>query len=170
MNDSTFDDAAPVISNRHTPYSYINGELINSPSVNSSYKYAGGGFLSTPSDIVKMAIAHTTNDFLPAESVENMITPTAKHSGSNFGIGWLVGWDSYLNRLNRDKVKNKKSLEMIARHKNAVMHSGGSMGGVTMLILCLEHNHSAAVVKNVNGESSANVFNLALETLDLFTD
>lgn len=169
MNDSTFDDASPIISNRHTPYSYRDGKLINSPSVNSSYKYAGGGFLSTPSDIVKMAIAHTNTDFLPADSINQMFKPTAKENGSNFGIGWLVGWDSYLNRLNRDKTKNKKYLEMIARHENAVMHSGGSMGGVTMLILCLDHNHSAAVVKNVSGESSANVFNLALETLDLFS-
>lgn len=168
MNDSTFDDASPIITNRHTPYSYREGKLINSPSVNSSYKYAGGGFLSTPSDIVKMAVAHTKTDFLPADSINQMTKPTAKENGSNFGIGWLVGWDSYLNRLNRDKTKNKKYLEMIARHENAVMHSGGSMGGVTMLILCLDHNHSAAVVKNVSGESSANVFNLALETLDLF--
>ena len=168
MNDSTFDDASPIISNRHTPYSYRDGKLINSPSVNSSYKYAGGGFLSTPSDIVKMAIAHTNTDFLPADSINQMFKPTAKENGSNFGIGWLVGWDSYLNRLNRDKTKNKKYLEMIARHENAVMHSGGSIGGVTMLILCLDHNHSAAVVKNVSGESSANVFNLALESLDLF--
>lgn len=170
MNDSTFDDAAPIISNRHTPYSYIDGQLINSPEVNNSYKYAGGGFLSTPTDIVKMAVAHTKNSYLSADSTQQMFRPTAKESGSNFGIGWLVGWDTYLNRLNRDKVKNQKYLNMIARHKNAVMHSGGSMGGVTMLILCLDHNHSAAVVKNVSGESSANVFNLALETLDLFSE
>lgn len=170
MDDSTFDDAKPIISNRHTPYSYVGGELLNSPTVNNSYKYAGGGFLSTPSDIVKMAIAHTKSDFLPAYSIKEMFKPTAKGSGSNFGIGWLVGWDAYLNRFNRDQVNNKKYIDMIGRHQNAVMHSGGSMGGVTMLILCLEHNHSAAVVKNVSGESSANVFNLALQTLDLFTE
>ncbi len=169
MSDSTFDDVAPIIANRQTPYSYVNGKLINSPQVNSSYKYAGGGFLSTPSDIVKMAVAHTTSDFLPKDSIQQLFTPTAKENGSYAGIGWFVGWQRYLNRLNRDKVKNKNYLEMINRHKNAVMHSGGSMGGVTMLILCLDHNHSAAVVKNVNGESTANVFNLALETLDLFS-
>ena len=42
-------------------------------------------------------------------------------------------------------------------------------GGVTMMILCLDHNHAVTVVKNVSDEHSVNVFNLALKTLDLFT-
>jgi serine beta-lactamase-like protein LACTB len=48
------------------------------------------------------------------------------------------------------------------------MHSGGSVGGTTMMILCIEHEHSVTVVKNVGHEPTANVFSLALRTLDLF--
>ena len=47
----------------------------------------------------------------------------------------------------------------------AVMHSGGSMGGITMTILCREHNTAVTVVKNVSGEKNADVFMLALKTL-----
>jgi serine beta-lactamase-like protein LACTB len=53
-------------------------------------------------------------------------------------------------------------------HPNSVMHSGGSMGGTTMMILCLEHKHAVTVVKNVNGDKSADTFALALKTLDAF--
>ena len=45
------------------------------------------------------------------------------------------------------------------------MHSGGSMGGITMTILCREHNTAVTVVKNVSGEKNADVFMLALKTL-----
>jgi len=168
LKGTTFDDTSPIIEYRHTPYSYAGGQLFNSPAVNSSYKYAGGGFLSTPSDVVTFAMAHVEPGYLDKLSLEKMFTSTAKGRGSNFGIGWLVGFETYLSRLERDKEANKDYIRIVREHPDSVMHSGGSMGGTTMLILCLEHKHSVAVVKNVSGETSANVFKLALKTLDIF--
>ena len=168
LSNTTFDDASPIISSRHTPYSYSVGKLVNSPAVNSSYKYAGGGFLSTPSDVVKFAMAHASSGYLGKKSLNKMFTTQAKKVGSKFGVGWLIGFDTYIKRLERNKESNKSYLDMMNKHSHSVMHSGGSMGGTTMMILCLEHKHAVTVVKNVNGESSANVFKLALKTLDLF--
>ncbi|MBV1910911.1 MAG: beta-lactamase family protein [Kangiellaceae bacterium] len=170
LNDTTFDDHAPIIKNRHTPYSYRNKQLYNSPAVNSSYKYAGGGFLSSASDVAKFAMAHAQEGYLKQASLTQMMTKTAGNKGSNFGIGWLVGFDSYLKNYKKEPVLNQQAINVMNRHANSVMHAGGSMGGTTMMILCLEHNHSIVVVKNVSGEKSANVFQLALLTLDLFTD
>ena len=48
------------------------------------------------------------------------------------------------------------------------MHSGGSMGGTTMMILCRNQGTAVTVVKNVDGDDSVNVFDLALKTLDTF--
>jgi serine beta-lactamase-like protein LACTB len=56
----------------------------------------------------------------------------------------------------------------MASFDNAVMHSGGRNGGTTMLILCRDHQRSITVVKNVDGEHSADVFLLALEGLAMF--
>ncbi|MFT6909056.1 MAG: serine beta-lactamase-like protein LACTB [Oleiphilaceae bacterium] len=56
----------------------------------------------------------------------------------------------------------------MASFDNAVMHSGGSNGLTTMLILCRDHQRSINVVKNVDGEHSADVFLLALESLAMF--
>lgn len=47
----------------------INGQLMNSPEVNSRYKYAGGGFLSTPTDVVTFAMAHINEGFLTSNSL-----------------------------------------------------------------------------------------------------
>ena len=56
----------------------------------------------------------------------------------------------------------------MAEHPNSVMHSGGSTGGITMMILCRDHGRAVVVVKNVDNEESAIPFLLALETLDIF--
>lgn len=54
------------------------------------------------------------------------------------------------------------------QHPHSVMHSGGSVGGESMLILCLEHQHAVAVVKNVDPSPEADTFSLALRSLDIF--
>lgn len=54
------------------------------------------------------------------------------------------------------------------QHSHSAMHSGGSVGGASMLILCLEHEHAVAVVKSVDSSPDADTFSLALRSLDAF--
>ena len=79
LNNTTFDDNEPLISHRQASYSYFDGQLHNSPEVNNSYKYAGGGFLSTPSDVVKLALAHTHSNYLQADTLALMLQKSKKH-------------------------------------------------------------------------------------------
>ena len=80
-------------------------------------------------------------------------------------IGWMIGFD---NHKDRSYYKNNVHAQtLMASFDNAVMHSGGSNGGTTMLILYREHQRSITVVKNVDGEHSADVFLLALESLEI---
>jgi len=171
LTNTTFDDNDVIISNRQSSYSFHGDSLVNAPEVFSSYKYAGGGFLATPSDVSMLAIAHTNQDYLKSETLQKMFTKRKLTDGSDslFGIGWMIGFDRYVNKAKKDKTNGAEYIALMKKHPKSVMHSGGSMGGVTMMILCLEHNHSVTVVKNVSREHSVNVFNLALKTLDLFT-
>ena len=50
MNQTTADHMSPIIKNRTRYYEWRNGQLINAPFVDNSYKWAGGGFLSTSDD------------------------------------------------------------------------------------------------------------------------
>ncbi|MCJ8321060.1 MAG: beta-lactamase family protein [Colwellia sp.] len=171
LSNTTFDDNDVIISNRQSSYSFNGDSLVNAPEVFSSYKYAGGGFLATPSDVSMFAIAHTNQNYLKSETLQKMFTKLklTDESDSLFGIGWMIGFDRYINKAKKDKSNGAEFISLMKQHPNSVMHSGGSMGGVTMMILCLDHNHSVTVVKNVSDEYSVNVFNLALKTLDLFT-
>lgn len=159
MSDTAFDDAAPLILNRQGSYNLEDGKLVNAPAVNNSYKYAGGGFLASPSDIANFAMAHTNGDYLKAETIAELFKVA---TASTHGIGWVVGFDRYLNNFPDDMAAIMKE------HPNTVMHSGGSTGGLTMMMLCLDHNRAVALTKNVGNGSDANHFELALKTLDIF--
>lgn len=171
LTETTFDDSDTVIYNRQSSYVFTKGELLNTPEVSTSYKYAGGGFLATPSDVVKFAMAHTNPHYLKAATLTEMFTPHTLTNGSYnaFGIGWRIGFDRYIHYAKKDNQQGAELIALMKKHSNSVMHSGSSMGAKTMMILCLDHNHAVTVVKNVTREKSVNVFNLALKTLDLFT-
>jgi serine beta-lactamase-like protein LACTB len=171
LKETTFDDSNTIIANRQSSYVFSKGELLNTPEVSTSYKYAGGGFLATPSDVVKFAMAHTNQQYLNLFTLKKMFTKHELPDGSNnsFGIGWRIGFEHYINSAEKKKKQDTELIELMQKHSNSVMHSGSSMGSKTMMILCLDHNHSVTVVKNVSREKSVNVFNLALKTLDLFT-
>lgn len=166
MQDSSFDEKETIISNRQRPYEYVDGKLVNAKQTDHSYKWAGGGFIASTSDVARFAMAHNTEGYLKAETLDVMFTKAKLADGSEvpFGVGWIVGYDRYIERY----ADNPEALLLMKAHGNAVMHSGGSMGGITMMILCREHKHAVTVVKNVSGENSANVFLLALKTLDIF--
>lgn len=168
MNQSVFDDSSPIIPFRQRPYIARDGKIYNAVQTDHSNKYAGGGFIATPSDISRFAVAHTQSSYLKQNTVEEMFTPARLSDGSKtaYGIGWMIGFD---NHKDRSYYKNRKDVQnMMASIPNAVMHSGGSNGGTTMMIMCLDHNRAITVVKNVHGEHTADVFLLALETLQNF--
>ncbi|MBL4629807.1 MAG: beta-lactamase family protein [Paraglaciecola sp.] len=168
MQASVFDDQADIIALRQRPYVVRDGKLFNAPQSDHSYKYAGGGFIATPADISRFAVAHAYEGYLQQTSLDAIFSRATLNNGKAlpFGIGWMIDFDNYKHRSyykNNLRVQN-----LMASFDNAVMHSGGSNGGTTMLILCRDHQRSITVVKNVNGEHSADVFLLALEALSLF--
>lgn len=171
LTNTRFDDNDTIIPNRQGSYTLDGDVLVNAPEVFNSYKYAGGGFLATPSDVSMFAIAHTGQDYLKPETLDKMFTQQKLPDGSDnmFGMGWMIGFDRNINQAKKDKESGTEYISLMKKHPNSVMHSGSSMGGVTMMILCLDHNHAVTVVKNVSREHSVNVFKLALKTLDLFT-
>ncbi|MEM1145853.1 MAG: serine hydrolase domain-containing protein, partial [Pseudomonadota bacterium] len=60
-----------------------------------SFLFGGGGFLSTPSDLVKLARATYDTNFLSAEARHAMYTATPLRNGEpnseNYSLGWRVG-------------------------------------------------------------------------------
>ncbi len=166
MQDSVLDEQYEIIPNRQRPYSVHEGQLYNSPQTDHSYKWGGGGFVASTSDIARFAVAHASGDFLKKSTADQMFTSAVTSSGKvvDYGIGWHIGFDLYKERFKDDA----EAVRIMNEHPNSVMHSGGSMGGTTMMILCRDHGRAVTVVKNVSGDNSTNHVLLALKTLDIF--
>jgi len=119
------------------------GAVVNAPYVDNSYKWAGGGFLSTPEDLVRFGQAHMSEGFLTAETLGTLQTPQTLRDGesTNYGIGWQTGTQD-----DGDVTLG---------------HSGGSIGGTTLLILVPEHDLVVAGVVNISGPAAAIVTSVA---------
>ncbi|MGD2123663.1 MAG: serine hydrolase domain-containing protein [Gemmatimonadota bacterium] len=119
------------------------GGIVNAPYVDNSYKWAGGGFLSTPEDLVRFAQAHMQPGFLTAETLEILQTPQVLRNGESTGYG--IGWRTYTQE-DGDLMLG---------------HSGGSVGGSTLMVMVPEHEIVVAGVVNISGPASAIVQQVA---------
>jgi CubicO group peptidase (beta-lactamase class C family) len=109
------------------------GEFVLAPAVDNSYKWAGGGFLSTPEDLVRFGSALLEPGFLKAESLAAMFTSQKTNDGkeTGYGIGWNIARDAQGHRI--------------------LFHTGGSVGGTSVLLLHPETGVVVAITANLSG-------------------
>ncbi len=102
MQQTIADHVTPIISNRTRYYVFEDGELLNAPPVDNSYKWAGGGFLSTSEDLVKFGFAHLSTQYLKPETIALLWQSqhTTAGEATNYGIGWASGNDARGRRIN----------------------------------------------------------------------
>lgn len=107
------------------------GQFVPSPTVDNSYKWAGGGFLSTAEDLVRFGSAHLKPGYLKAATLELLFTPQRTTSGqvTVYGIGWNVATDTLGHRT--------------------VFHGGGSIGGTTAFGVDRDSRVVIALVTNL---------------------
>jgi len=103
---------------------------LNARFIDSSYKWAGGGFLSTPDDLVHFASALLQPGFLRAETLKLMFTPRQLANGESTGVG--IGW-----RVDRDEQNRRR------------FHHGGTiLGGGAILLALRDEKVAVAIVTN----------------------
>ena len=125
-----------IIENRAAPYTRREDErLRNAPYVDNSYKWPSGGFLSTPSDLVKFGIGVFNGSIIKNETLELLLSPPILPNGEiadqNYGLGWRQFGEWY-------------------------GHTGGSVGGNTLFMVHPEHDVVVAVVCNLTACLDAN--------------
>jgi CubicO group peptidase (beta-lactamase class C family) len=134
LRHTVADHADSIVVNRVRFYEKgEDGSLINAPYVDNSYKWAGGGFLANAEDLVRFGQAHMAPGFLSAETLAELQTPQTLRSGesTNYGIGWRTN--------QRDDATR------------AIGHSGGSVGGTTLMLLFPDLDMVVAAVVNISG-------------------
>lgn len=91
--------------------------VVNAPYVDNSYKWAGGGFLSTTEDLARFGEGLADGKLLSDSTRELLWTPLTLKNGTStsYGLGWGVFKD--------------------AKGRRRVAHSGGSVGGTAYLVI-----------------------------------
>lgn len=136
MEETVAEYTDSLITNRTSYYAEgENGEIINAPAVDNSYKWAGGGFIGTAEDLLTFGEQIFWGDFLQPETVDMLTESLELNSGdkTNYGIGWRTGTDKEGRRY--------------------YGHSGGSVGGTTQFVVFPEQEVIVAVVANIGGVS-----------------
>ena len=121
------------------PYVVKDGQYKKAYPVDNSNKTAGGGFLSTPTDLVLMTQAILTQDYVdPAIRDALFYTPQKLASGEINEQNYAFGWRSHLS----SGTFNDERKVMISHH------GGVAMGGIAFLIMYPEHDISIAITVN----------------------
>ena len=93
MTSTVADDNEKIIPDRARWYFQLSDlSYGNSPFVDLSYKWAGGGFLSTAQDLVRFGSALLKPGFLKEETLETIFSSQQTKSGTktNYGLGWEI--------------------------------------------------------------------------------
>ena len=148
MNDTVADFVTSIIPHRAGFYVRDDhGNLVNAPFVNNSYKWAGGGFLSTTEDVLRFGNAHLGEAYLSHDAKQLLFTEQQTRDGDSvgYGFGWFIGVDSHGRRL--------------------WSHAGGSVGGTSLLIIQPETRVVVVGLINLSGADN----DVVREVLTLFT-
>jgi serine beta-lactamase-like protein LACTB, mitochondrial len=107
------------------------GSVENAPYVDNSYKWAGGGFLSTAEDLTRFGSAMLQAGLLNAQSLKTMFASQKTTAGeeTGYGIGWGIG-KSPSGQL-------------------TYQHSGGAVGGTSLLVVYPESGVVVAIIANL---------------------
>jgi len=135
MQDTLADEGDKVILNRARWYTVMpDGSYRNTPYEDLSYKWAGGGFLSTAVDLARFGSALLKPGFLKQDTLTMIFSRQQTSAGMNtkYGLGWFIhdGGDSGTERQ--------------------FEHSGGVAGSSSWLVIYPDQGVVIAWMQNSN--------------------
>ncbi len=115
MENTSFDYPDRILTNKSKFYNYDKKQK-RKPATdqNRSFMYAGGGYLSTAEDLVKMGKALIENTYLSKETKNLLINPQQLADGTSTAYG--LGWETGSSRLNTKVVYHSGSLPTSVAH------------------------------------------------------
>lgn len=133
MNDTRLEMPWEIVPDRVHGYSYFaNREIRNAAYTDLSYKYPGGGMLSTVEDLMRLVQAFDSGKLVSMDTRRKMFTLPTLPAGeqTNYALGWGVG---------------------VNDHGFIYTHSGGQLGTSTYLAGYPDSGVAVAVFSNVDG-------------------
>ncbi len=120
-------------------------KTITSPEVDNSYKWAGGGLITTARDMARFGLAHTDDGFLRQETLDLLFKEhiDARGNPTGFGVGWMMA-TQLRSRLSRNSLQHFET----SVHDHLIWHSGGSVGAAALLLVDPEEDISIGLMTN----------------------
>ncbi|MDQ3017382.1 MAG: beta-lactamase family protein [Bacteroidota bacterium] len=145
LTDLKGDHIDSIQFNRVKFYEMQDKKNIPSPDVDLSNKWSGGGFLCSPEDLARFGFALTGPGYLNDQTLTTITTAQKTTSGvmTNYGIGLRISGDD--------------------DEKRWYGHSGGSIGGTSMLLIFPDENLVVVTLVNMG---SAEMNDLAWKIAD----
>ena len=139
MKNTTADYKLRAIADKAEFYNYdAKAEKYKkAPEVNISNKWAGGGFLSTPSDMVRLGNALVSGSILNTTTTAILWTPQKLNNGKINGINYAIGWKV-------DTVKLFNGTKSVRQ----IHHGGSASGGTAMFVLFPDYSLSVCILAN----------------------
>lgn len=157
MGETVPEDTRQPASNTAVFYDYDDDFLSISFAVDNSSKWAGGGYLSTPADLVRFGNGILNNRILDKANTLLLFNPVRLKNGEINEQNYALGWRNDLSR----KVFSD------GREVRVIHHGGTAVGSTAILVLIPEYNVSVAVAINKSG-STAELFDVAFKLVELF--
>ncbi len=139
MHDTVADHPDSLITHRPRYYQLDDGHLINAPYVDLSYKWAGGGYLSTAPDLIRFGNGLLADRLLTGATREMLFTSQQTRDGEDTGYG--IGFSTRVDDAGR----------------RVVFHGGGSVGGSTGFVMMPQEQVVFVIIANVSNAPYGNV-------------
>ncbi|MEM6800105.1 MAG: serine hydrolase domain-containing protein [Bacteroidota bacterium] len=139
MQNTRADDLSIADPNRIRPYTKIAGHYLDFEGPDPSYKWAGGGILSTPSDLVKMGGAFMSAQILTKGPGDPVFHPLPLTDGSPNKENYAMGWK---NEMINDLLQSEEDVW-------TMNHGGSSPGGSSFLLILPNDTLAVAAMTNL---------------------
>ncbi len=147
MRQTGPDLVTAIVPGRASFYEFDDGPLVHAPFTDNSYKWAGGGFLSTPEDLVRFGTALLRGRLLEPAGMRSLFTSQRTSAGEETGYG--MGFRP------REDWQGRR----------VVHHGGSSEGGRAFLLLYPDRDIVVAMAAN---RSTAPLFEEEAQSLAHF--
>ncbi len=150
MDRTSLDLSGQIPGTRATDYvgTFSKKAVIKAPATNSSYKWAGGGLVSTPSDLVKFGNAMLSNELLSESIRIAVFTPRTLRSGDlnpqHYGLGWRIG-----GLVVTDGDTGEEKIITL------INHGGARAGSTAILMVAPDHEIVVAMMANTAGRGGS---------------
>jgi CubicO group peptidase (beta-lactamase class C family) len=163
LADTGPDDKRQPVPGRASDYQNMlrDGAVIPAPLTNSSGKWAGGGFRSTPTDLARFGTALLRGEVVGQESLQMMFTPRKLANGK-------VNPQDYALGVRVDQITDEA---FPGKTWRAVHHGGVAVGSQAMFVMLPDQKVVVALSMNATTQPPARgMFDAATDIAVLFAE